>query len=213
LTAPYALFQEAKDIVELTSYIATIVIAVAAVYALEQIRVMKLDMRIRNERAAKEKAIEYASRYLTRYIELYMPFFEQREKAKLPSYEGEIGDFTLSSLDKSQLATALKRYKLESWLPSMNELQAIASAFMTGVADEGTGFDVIGRTFCSTVVSNYDIICICRQDTVEPHFQSIVALYQLWSQRLSKAELTAMRTRIEKRIGAIPDLHIPHIGK
>ena len=45
-----------------------IVVAVAVVYGLQQIKLLKKDIRIRNERAAKEKAVEYSGRYLKDFV-------------------------------------------------------------------------------------------------------------------------------------------------
>jgi hypothetical protein len=95
----------------------------------------------------------------------------------------------------------------------MNELQSIACVFTTGVADERVGFSIIGRTFCGTVEDMYDVLSMARMDgNAFPYYQSIIDLYQVWSPRLTKAELETMRNDMTKRISAIQDTGIPPIG-
>jgi hypothetical protein len=97
-------------------------------------------MRIRNQRAAKEKAIEYSSRYLNDYSSLNGAWFDYRKKHSLPSYEGPIGDFTLKSVPPKYEAPLMARWGSLAWGQSINELAAIAAAFTSGVADEEEGF-------------------------------------------------------------------------
>jgi hypothetical protein len=44
---------------ELLYFVAGVVVAIGVIYGLKQIALLKKDIRLRNERAAKEKAIEY----------------------------------------------------------------------------------------------------------------------------------------------------------
>lgn len=204
--------QELKQWLELAYFISGIVLACVAIYGLQQIKIMKRDMATRAERAAKEKAIEYSSRYLSAFCEISRAFFNEYRENKMEPYKGQIGDFTLSSFPKEHFANAKKRFSLSSWLPAMNELEAIASAFTTGVADERTGFNIIGRTYCLTVIHDYDIIALCRNGNACDYYQSIVDLYKIWSPRLNKAELEAARQKMDERISCIPDACIPPIG-
>lgn len=204
--------QEIKQWLELAYFTSGIVLACFAAYGLQQIKLMKRDMLVRAERAAKEKAIEYSTRYLSVFCEISRPFYLEYREKKLENYTGPITDFTLTSFPKEHLANAQKRFELSSWLPAMNELEAIASAFITGVADERTGFNIIGRTYCLTIIHDYDIISLCRDGKACDYYQSIVDLYKIWSPRLNKAELEAARQKMDERISCIPDKCIPPIG-
>jgi hypothetical protein len=87
----------------------------------------------------------------------------------------------------------------------MNELEAISASFVTGVADETAGFDIIGGTFCGTVRIYYDILALAGSDAgVRRYYKSIVALYQLWAPRLSEAELRKMKEQIESELDNMP---------
>jgi hypothetical protein len=190
---------------ELLYFVAGIVVAPAVVYGLQQVTLLKKDIRIRTERAAKERAIEFASRYLNTHSQLSGQFSSDCEAAQLPEhYGGEIGDFTSASLQEQQCSVARKRYDVASWLPAMNELETISAAFTTGVADEETGFSIIGRSFCGTVYSDYDLIAFSRLGVVtsNDYWRNIVELYKLWSPRLRGIDLKNMRDRLDARIEA-----------
>jgi hypothetical protein len=203
---------------ELFFFASNIVIAVSVVYGLKQIKLLKKDIRLRNERAAKEKSIEYGRRYLRDYVDLHAVFFSACKEAKLGSYAGPIGDFTSESVlrDAKVAAMSTKRYLAQSWLPAINELEALSAAFTAGVADEETGFRIFGRSFCGTVEHNYDIIALSRSTdkVAQGYWYNIVELYRLWSPRLQEAELRWARDSIESRIAAIASqgTRIPPIG-
>ena len=204
---------EFRSWIEIAYFFSGVVLAGVAIVGLQQLNIMKKDMMIRIERAAKEKAIEYSTRYLTVYAELIGKYcLEYREK-KLNPYNGSIGDFTKSSLSKEAIENVKKRAAILSWLPAMNELEAVSSAFMTGVADERTGFDIIGRTFCLSVALNYDILSHCRSGSVNDYYRNIVNLYEIWAPRLNKAELEAARSKMDETISCIRESCVPPIGK
>jgi len=189
---------------ELLYFVAGIVVAPAVIYGLQQVKLLKRDIRIRNERASKERAIEFASRYLNVYVKLDASFVRDRMAENLPTYDGKAGNFTSSSIDQRLLSTSRKRYGIMSWLPAMNELETISAAFVTGVADEATGFGIIGRTFCSAVRQDYDLICLSRKEVVATHdyWRNIVELYKIWSPRLQGSELRDVRDRIDAKIAS-----------
>ena len=197
---------------ELLYFAATICLAIVAIYALKQISLLKADMRARSERAAKEKAIDTSSAYLCAFVPLWNTYFLDLSRQQLHMYDGPIGDFHSASLPKSSVDMATKRYAAISWLAAMNSLEAIAAAFVTGVADEIVGFEIIDRTYCGTVRDMYDILSLSRSERANPYFNSIVRLYQTWSPRLSKYELSVAKDDLEKRILEIPEKHIPSLG-
>jgi len=188
---------------ELLYFASSIILAISVVYGLKQITLLKKDIRLRNERAAKEKAIEYGRRYLRNYVDLHAVFVSAYEGASLEPYAGPIGDFTSGSVPRDGMAT--KRYMLQSWLPAMNELEALSAAFTTGVADEETGFRIFGRSFCGAVENSYDLIAISRSADAlaQGYWSNIVELYRLWSPRLEEAQLRRTKESLEARIAGI----------
>jgi hypothetical protein len=202
---------------ELLYDVSGIVVAMAVVYGLKQIALVKKDIRLKNERAAKEKAIEYGRRYLRDFVDLLGAHYSACTEAKLGDYSGPIGNFTSGSvLGNAKVAVrSTKRYMVRSWLPAINELEALSAAFIAGVADEETGFRIFGRSFCRAVENNYDIIALSRTDdeTAQEYWFNIVKLYRLWSPRLEEAELRLAKDSLEARISAVAQgARIPPIG-
>ena len=196
--------QNVRPFLEALYFVSSIILAFAAVYGLQQIRLMKRDMQIRSDRAAKEKAIEYIGRYFSDYVPLDGTFLKRCEERKLVGCSGPIGAFSIADLPPKQPERARKRYGIGAWLPALNELQTIAGAFAYGIADEKLGFQSIGRTFCTTVATKYDILCVARGNVVTPYYQAIVDLFGLWSPRLTKSELTALRQTVDEKLASLP---------
>ena len=106
-----------RDGLELLYFMRTIVLAVAAVYGLKQIRLMKADMKHRSERASKEKAIIAASEYLNEFVPLDTQLWKECQKNKVAyEYPGSVGDFTRSSIPDSSINASVKKHLLMSWV-------------------------------------------------------------------------------------------------
>ncbi len=188
---------------ELAYFVSGVLLAGAAMYALQQVRLMKQDIAMRSQRAARERAIEYIGRYFSIYVPLDAKFTDERKAQKLPSYDGPVRAFSLGSLAATYRDGASKRWALESWLPALNELHTIASAFAYGVADDTLGFQAIGRTFCTTVADKYDILCMARSEQAAPYYQGIVDLFGAWAPRLSESELSQIRAEVDHKLAAL----------
>jgi hypothetical protein len=182
-------------------------------FALEQIRVMKKDLAIKVERAAKEKAIEFAGRYLTVFVPAHNALYEALIKQKLRNYRGPVGDFAPAGLSKEDELLLRKRMVMPELLPVLNELNYFSSAFVSGVADEGTGFEIVGRSFCASVSSVYDVLSAHRSDPACRYIgNQSLQLYRVWSSRLSRAQLEALRDGLDTSLNQIRESEIRPIG-
>ncbi len=202
----------ARPLAEFLYFITSILLLGGLGLAYRQLTLIKRDIQLRNHRAAAEKAIEACDRYLCEYILQSKPNYEERIESKLFWYKGSIGDFSESSIPANLKDECAKRFKLKSWLPALNRLEAIAAYFTAGVADESVGFRVIGRTFCSAVESNYDIIAFSRSEKPNAYWENIVELYSLWRPRLTKAELELAKQDMDDKISCLPQKAVVPIG-
>jgi hypothetical protein len=185
-------------------YLSGIAVAAVAALGLQQVRLLKKDMLTRNQRAAREKAIEYSNRYLTAFVPVYDRWYLPHLKARIPSYGGEVGDFSFKSLTPAQKSAAAQR--LMGFNEPMNELLPVAAAFTSGVADEVLGFEMIGRTFCDTVTRNYDLFCLAHDDKECPYYSQIVSLYRMWAPRIRAAEIERERSKVMSEINSHPSV-------
>jgi len=187
-------------------------VLISLVFAYRQLNLLRLDVNLRNERAAKEKAINACERYLDAYVQKSGVFFDECFDKKILGYDGPVGDFTYSSLPEKLRDKATQRFCLDSVLPALNELEAIAASFQTGVADERTGFQIIGRSFCSTVQHHYDVISFGRERQAHNYWDGIVGLYTIWRPRLTKAEMEYSKNLLQRKIDLVRDREIRPIG-
>jgi hypothetical protein len=194
------LILSARPYLEIAYFAAGVLLLFGLVITLFQVLLIKNDIRLRNERASKERAIEAASRYLKDYVSALSLHHQSANTMDLDSYSGPIGDFTFESIPKPMLSGALGRFKCDTLLPALNELESIAAYFTTGVAHEQTGFLIIGRTFCHTVENLYDIIACCRLEKAQPYWYNIVCLYRIWRPRLTKTEMRTAIQELETKI-------------
>jgi hypothetical protein len=207
-----AFISAVRPFLEILYFVASILMLGGLGLAYRQLVIIQRDIRIRNQRAAAEKAIDASDRYLCHFVPVQATNFDERRSRKLSSYNGPIGDFTPESIPKGLFDECHSRLKLDSWLPSMNILESIAAGFVAGVADEQTGFRVVGRTFCSAVEECYDIIALCRMEKTNASWTNIVELYWIWRPRLTKTELEAAKKEMECKLAACPGKSVPPIG-
>ena len=162
-----------KDLLEKASLASTIVLAFAAVCGLRQLTLFKKDIVLRNTRAAKERAIECAERY-AKYAELDIIRIAEQTKVGVDSYNGPIGDFSKASLPSELMPDCMKRFSLRSNIAHMNLLEIIAATFVSGVADEDTGFQIFGTSFCASVQYNYDLISMWRKNATNTDWANVI---------------------------------------
>jgi len=201
----------ARPYLEMIYFLSGLVIAVAAVIALRQLRLMKLDLLGRSERAAKEKAIEAAFEY-TKTLERIAVQLGDLPQGVPHYYKGAVGDFTANSIPTDLREAANKRHLSGKVWRSLDALDGIAAMFVTGVADEQTAFPIFGGAFCGTVAGQYDVICLATASKSFAPYASLIELYQIWSRRLSKMDLAKAREALEKEMSAIPDKEIPPLS-
>jgi hypothetical protein len=125
---------------------------------------------------------------------------------KYGTYAGPVGDFTLTSIPERYVDRALKKMDEDAYRVGFNLRESIAARFTSGVADERTGFEIIGRSFCSAVRSNYDVLSAFYDGEAVPHWKDIVTLYAWWSPRIESRTLEQSADQIKKRLSSMRDV-------
>lgn len=201
-----------KPYLEVLYFLSGILLLAGIGLTYRQLLLIKRDIRTRNERAAAEKSIEACDRYFSSYVPLSAAYLHDKQQGNLNGYKGPFGDFSPDSLPESIRKECSKRFSLSSWLPAMNQLESISAYFICGVADECTGFRVIGRTFCGSIENNYDVISLCRREKAHAYWSNAVELYNLWRPRLEKAEIDIAMKEMEMKASLIHEKSISPIG-
>lgn len=178
-------FCSLKNYAEFGYYIAGIILALAALYGLKQIRVSKADYEDRKKRTSMEKAMEYYGLYASKFTTLIEIFDRD---CKMRNIE-IVGYKRLEQFDESKIDKQLtqRRVELTSWFPAFNILETIATAFIIGLADENVGYSLFGFSFVRQVYRVHDIIVINLKYNEFPKWMEMtIKLYLKWALRYEK---------------------------
>lgn len=96
-------FSTVRAYLEAGYFLAGILVILGLFLAYRQLSLLRLDINLRNERAAKEKAITACERYLDSYVKKAGVLYDERKNNKLPEYDGPIGNFTRGSIPENFL--------------------------------------------------------------------------------------------------------------
>lgn len=201
--------QTVRPYAELLYFLSGVGLLIVAFYGLKQLHLLKEDIRTRNTRAAREKALEAAMLYAHDFVPNWNKYSLKLKEAKLGSYKGAVGDFSPDSLTVTQKVQSAARGKFlpGPGLAALNSLDVIASMFVHGLADDKVGFRTIGRSFCGTVANNYDLFTIFRN----PAYDDTERLYQIWRPRITLEELEATRDKLDQDIAKIEQTTLEQI--
>jgi hypothetical protein len=194
-----------RQVFELLYFISGIVLAVFAFYGLQQIRLLKTDITTKNKRQAVEKSIEYLDKFANKLIPQSTKCNEFLSAKGIPINVGNI-DFTkIIELTSSQKEILQKKYDgyCEFNLNHFaNELELLAAAINSGLADEDLLIKPMGRTFCRMIEKLYDHICYHRFLS-EDMYVNIVTLYTSWKEQTIQSELINQKSEIEKNLACL----------
>lgn len=205
---------ELRPYLEAAYFLAGIALAVGLLITRAQLRAFQTDLTIRTERAAKEKAIEACSRYMQSFDVLIDAFNVAARPFELPVVPVVFDSFSHKDLSSSFKSAEQAMTAADvSPLAALNEMQTIASYFTTGVADEQSGFEIIGLSFCHSVEQIYGHIVVLRHGHEGDYWQPIVDLYRVWSPRLNRSQIERVKKAADAQLEAIgPAKRIPPIG-
>jgi hypothetical protein len=211
-------FLNTKPYLEWGSLLSTIVLCFVVIYGLKQIRLLKIDILSRSERSAKEKAIEAIGVFLNQFMPSYVKLMSSWIEKKMDTYEGQIGKFDPKEFETAEKKgiqdNAFRKMLSSVWLDSFYQLEAIAASFISGVADEKTGFDVIGHHFVNSVQKNYDIYTVTQHSVAKGKimFPNTIELFKVWNPRFTAKELELTKKAIDSQLQSLEIRSIPSLA-
>ena len=219
-----ALLEKIKPWLEAAYFLHGPILVLITLFGLQQLKLtrdeMKLtkeDMVIRNDRAAKEKALEYAAHYADTIIPLSGTAISLINEQNLTWKRDTVSDFTPGSVLPENLANVhvihKNRETSQCIYSVLNELQALSAAFYTGVADEEVGFDIMGPAFCGNVSTYYPYICVHRAEKATPLWKFIVELDCIWRNRMKMMKLDLDEEDIRQQKTSVPVKQGNRIGQ
>ena len=153
-------FDSTKSIVENLSLLSGPFVALLATVGLVQLFIAWKTLIVNSKRDAANLAAQQIKDYSERIIPKMTKYDFSLMKEKIERPKIEIGDFNLEYLNQKLGKEKVHKMRMERikyvelWLNVLNSMEAFATYFTKGVADEGIAFSAIGRTYCFTV-ENY----------------------------------------------------------
>ena len=180
-------FAKMRAVLELLYFLAGVVIAVAAVWGLEQLRITRRIAR----RNAEREAVKFAAERCQYFADYAVPaggkFFGEYNRlglrfldpAKFNVRQGEIVEY---NFDLKRLAAQIPPI-INLLANYLNTLEAFAIPFVARVADADVGFRETALAFCQGVKLMMPALFYMRQ-TQSARYESTIRLYELWNKRL-----------------------------
>jgi hypothetical protein len=180
-------FVKLRAILELLYFVSGIAIAVAAVWALQQIGLTK---KIAQKNARRE-SVKLAAELCKYFAETVAPQMtvaaDEHNNSNLgylkvsaqPSFVLKDGEIVSNNFDPKLLPSGPKH---SAGVKLVNLIEAFAIPFVAGVADEEIGYQETAFAFCQAVQVFMPLIYQLRV-TSAGRFESTVKLYEIWSGR------------------------------
>lgn len=219
-----------KEIIEYLYYISGAAIAIIAFLGLkqlniglEQLNVTKMDIDIRSKREAALIAINQTEIFCNEIIPAQDDLYLKLKKYDFPiystdkvifdpkdkSYKGYLDQHSKArrKLDDEDLYVGI----IKSELYLCNKLEAIATYFITRIADERIAFISIGKTYCKNVKQLSFIIS--KLSSESGYFKNLIKLYEIWDSRISLHKLEEESKRISEELKAVNPEVIKPLGQ
>jgi hypothetical protein len=205
-----------KEGIEIFYYLSSIGLLIGIIVGLKQLRLMKKDFEIKNQRASIEKSIEYLNLFATEFIPKVGDVTYDIRKRTEQLYKGPINpDFRFDdncNENASYIKELLKISMDCDAVTVLNRFEYFSAAFVSGLADEELAFNPLGRLYCDYIEQLYVVMCYLRKDGDQNSFGYTVKLYKIWKGRLEKAELEKKRSKLDEEISKIQEERIRFIG-
>lgn len=211
-------FDSSKSIVENLYLLSGPILTLLAIAGVIQLFITRKTLIVNSKRDAANLAAQQIKDYSTTIIPKMTKYDLSLMKDKINSAKIEIGDFNVEYLIKilgKEKVSEVRKERLKYlvlWLDVLNSMEAFATYFTKGVADEEIAFSSIGRTYCYSVENYFFEISNCRNLKDDNSFQNIIDLYTIWKERLKKIQLTKEQEELMLKLHKVNETKIDPIG-
>lgn len=216
-------FQIVRAILELLYFAAGVVIAVAAIWGLKQLKLTKEIFRTNTRRESLRFAAERCQYFAEQTVPAWTRMYAEYKRLNLtfltkPSdWKIEDGEIVKHNFDPRLLATEMAALDV-SIVNFLNSVEAFAIPFVAGVADEDLGFQETAMAFCQVV--RLTVPAFFHQRSVGAgRYESTIKLFALWNKRLvanalvpAKKHMDNLAKQMEEITKAVEKDRIKPIG-
>ncbi len=187
-----------KPTIEILYFIAGIIVAITAILALKQIKIMKHSVEIQSKRDALTITSDQCVNYMTNIIKLQNEFNQSLKDKQIHFLEGwnvKLNENEISLKHEGEIDYS--NFKQMNYSTVCNAMEAFATYFVSQVADESVAFNTLGTTYINTVEKYLPILLIVNKSG---YFKNIVKLYLIWKKRNISIDLQEQQENIKKEI-------------
>lgn len=199
--------QNQHSLLEIVYFLSNIALAIIAAVALWQLKIAKDDIRLRSKRESATLAASQCQRFTDKIIPIANDLDIEFGKLSLSSYSSEL---KLKYQQLSEEDLTLMRKIVKESIPALNKiismitsLESFSIFFINEIADEQIAFTSTGHNFCNYVKKYSPFIALLRKDEPLHNFQNTVELYNIWSSRLARQQITdeidILKSQLEKK--------------
>lgn len=192
------IIDHSKSVLENIYYLSGVIIAILGFAVIIQLKLTKKAIITSSQRQAAElagKQVEIYSNVIKDQDEIFL--YENEKKIEPKKIIG-LKKFDENELEKIIGKKALidnKLFLLENLdytkmiSNSLNSMEAFATYFASGIANEEIAFSALGSSFCFSVEKYSLIICVSRNDKDDLTYNNIVKLYDIWNSRIKSQKI------------------------
>ena len=173
---------------ELLFFISGMVLAGAAIYALQQISIMKHDTDIRTRRESRIIAAEIVSEFNAQISPKYENYIALLSKSSRSSYKMESASFKqISTQEAEKLRDYVSCFDEEhrSTAKSLvDNIEKLVINISNGIADTDYAFNKIGVNYCVIIASLAPFILLHKH-----YYNSCIDLYDSWNSMIVSQKL------------------------
>lgn len=187
-----------KDLIEISYFLAGIVMVISIGLTLMQIISAKNKMQNQENRLRKEKSLEILNAFSSKIIPNISKYESEIEDEKFPKVQSLYNDLfvvDMNKVTKEHLAITLTKQK-KGLVNILNELEYISLIINVDLADEEIVYEPISTVYCNFIRDEYLSLAISRTNDVP--YANIVKLYTKWSNRMSINSINKTQAELEK---------------
>jgi len=195
-------------------YFSTGVFLIIGLYiGFKQLEITNKDIKIRNERMAVEKSLDYLNIFaetLLPKMNKYIQDISDEEPLLLEAWDPEENDYKLDisefdEEDELDLLRSLIIRQDKGLQDIFNHLEFLSAGIMHGLAKEEVVYDPISGVFCKFIEN--EIIALCASRAQGAPFENLITLYKKWKRRKENDAIMLHIKEAERNI-EIAKMHV-----
>jgi hypothetical protein len=190
---------EIRPFLEVLYFIAGIVVAYAAVFALKQLSILKRTLQVQSKRDALKITSEQCNDYLSRIIELENEFDRKIIEHDVKYFDGwkvTVKNNSIS-VDRESVPNMQGLAEISKELMVLNSMESFSSFFVSNVADEKVAYDIVGISFLNF---NRTLMPLITHFRKYGHYKNLSKLFVKWEMRKINEVLQKEKLDLDKKL-------------